>query len=372
MFNQDALLITICAVIQLSKAKYFEAEQRYQTISQWLGKEGSVFEYDQPVIYPQGSFAIQTTVRPHGEAQEYDLDFVMELANGAPRYTNNPRQLLDDLEKRLRENGNYEAIVERMNRCIRLNYAGDFHLDILPALPAPYRGRTARIIVPDRKLVQYKPSNPKGYRSWFREQSQHILRRDHSIEPLAPMQTAVEKPNLCNIVQLAKRARDVKFDNPEKSVRSIVLTTLLAQAYSPGSSLLQELLSALNAINRAVESSWPHIIKVHNPANPEEKLSECWDKYPEQYTEFRSWMIDFHRELDQLQHLQGPAFVNALKSLFGEGVVNQTIKLNASKVETLRSAGNLGMTTRGTRAGILGIASPIAPAIKKNTFYGDK
>jgi hypothetical protein len=373
MFSKDALLIAICEVIQISEPKYLEAEQRYQTISQWLGKEGSVFEYDNPVIYPQGSFAIQTTVRPYGEVQEYDLDFVMELKNGAPRYNNNPRKLLDDLEKRLKENGNYEAIVERMNRCIRLNYAGDFHLDILPALPDDSPGFPNRIMVPDRELIQYKASNPKGYRSWFEDRSCQDIQLDCSIEQLVPLQTAAQKPNLCNIVQLAKRARDVRFDDPAISVRSIVLTTLLAKYYSPGTSLIQELSLALTCMNQLIARDWPRIIEVYNPKNPDEKLSECWDKHPEQYEKFASWMLDFHRAIDQLQSLQNPEFSNALKEIFGENVVVQAIRCNAQKTDELRSSDHLRVQTRGLNVGRLGRASAALAAVpvKKNTFYGE-
>lgn len=369
MFDRDGLLIAICEVIQLSRPKYAMVSERYKAIGRWLGAQGSVFENDRPEIYPQGSFAIQTTVRPHGEIQEYDLDFVMELAGGATRYQISPEALLNDLESRLRENGKYKGIVERMNRCIRLNYAGDFHLDILPALPAPNRGLSYKIIVPDRELHQYKPSNPKGYRDWFRAQSTRVLLKESSIEPLTPMQAAAEKPNLCNIVQLAKRARDVEFSKPETAVRSIVLTTLLAMHYSSGSSLEHELSMTLKATNTTI-AQCRNIIEVYNPANPEEKLSECWDKYPEQYQSFTSWMSNFCEKVDQLQRLHGLELAIALKAMFGEGVVNQAVQLNASKVEKLRSSGQLGMSSRGSRTGSLSIASAVAPAIKKNTFYG--
>lgn len=372
MFNRDALLIALCEVIQLSPPKHRDAEQRYHTIGEWLGKKGSVFEHNHPIIYPQGSFTIQTTVRPHGEVQEYDLDFVMELTRGTARYEKNPRLLLNDLEARLRENGHYKHIIERKKRCIRLNYAGDFHMDILPALPDQNRGSTDKIIVPDLKLLEYKPSNPKGYQNWFKERARYVFHKDSSVEPLASSQAAVEKTNLCNIVQLAKRARDVRFENPETSVRSIVLTTLLARHYIPRTSLLQELLYTLNTINNMIASISSGVIEVYNPANQDEKLSECWDDYPEQYTAFASWMNDFHSEVDRLQYLQGPALASALKSIFGEHVINQAIELDAQKTEELRASGKLGTTTKGKRTGSLGIASSITPAIKKNTFYGDE
>jgi hypothetical protein len=56
--------------------------------------------------------------------------------------------------------------LERLKRCLRLNYAGAFHLDILPACPNDRLGGGA-ILVPDRKLECWKDSNPKGFAEWF-------------------------------------------------------------------------------------------------------------------------------------------------------------------------------------------------------------
>ncbi len=73
--------------------------------------------------------------------------------------------------------------MERLPRCIRLNYAGDFHLDIVPAVPDFEVGGTY-IFVPDLDANlaidapqndRWKPSNPKGYQIWFEDHCKYLV-----------------------------------------------------------------------------------------------------------------------------------------------------------------------------------------------------
>lgn len=373
MSDHDRILITICEIVQISEAKYERANQSYESVGNWLSAEGSVFAGDDLSVYPQGSFALQTTIRPQGERQEYDLDFVMELKAGGHRYRRDPKKLLDDLEDRLRQNKTYEEKIERKKRCVCIKYAGDFHMDILPALPAPYRGNTHKIVVPDRKLEEFKASNPKGYKAWFEQQSLPRMRKDAKyVEPLAPMQTAAQKSVLCNITQLSKRARDVDFQNPDTAPRSVVLTTLLAEHYGGSLNLLQAWSEALARIKDALFRARPGRIVVLNPTNEDEDFSEWWDNHPTEYDKFVEWLQNLHERVVSLGTLQGPAFYSALESLFGEHVVTQAINLQAKRTDSLRSSGQLNVQARGKTVGRLSTASSAATVtVRRNTFYGE-
>ena len=65
-------------------------------------------------------------------------------------------------------NETYAEMLEKLKRCLRLNYAGAFHMDILPACPNDQVGNGS-IIVPDCKLECWMHSNPKGFAAWFFE-----------------------------------------------------------------------------------------------------------------------------------------------------------------------------------------------------------
>src|SRR5271169_5837168 len=127
------LLRLICEEVQISPTAYDEAVARYTAVCKWLETDGSVVAVFNPTMYPQGSMKIGTTVKPFGR-DEYDLDFVCEFRLPVGKLQS-PLQLLKLLESRLREHEVYRSIFEMKSRCVRLNYANEFHMDILPAYP---------------------------------------------------------------------------------------------------------------------------------------------------------------------------------------------------------------------------------------------
>src|ERR1700679_1844838 len=142
----DDLLMRICEELQLDGTRRERAEQSYRGIEAVLEKHPDIAAL-RPRIYPQGSMLLGTTVRPL-VGDEYDLDVVSEFSC-RPDSFQTPIHALNLIENTLRDSSTYGPMVERKNRCIRLNYAHEFHLDILPACRDVLRGGTC-IIVPDR------------------------------------------------------------------------------------------------------------------------------------------------------------------------------------------------------------------------------
>src|SRR5262249_17857688 len=145
--------------------------------------------------------------------EEFDLDIVCQLhyCDGQTAI-----QVYNVVASRLREHAAYRDILQLKNRCIRVDYAGNFHLDIIPACP---EGGTA-IRVPDRKLAAWIPSNPLGYADWFFDRCQYrgpLTRAiDAGMRPLPPNVPSERKYPLQRAVQLIKRHRDTFFGgNPD-------------------------------------------------------------------------------------------------------------------------------------------------------------
>jgi len=154
----DALLDQVCRALQLTPTQYLDAKKKYEAVGEWLGAEGSLLQLFRPVIYPQGSMRLGTTNRPW-RREEFDLDLVCQF-HGCGNA--NPLAVYDAVHVRLAGHGTYKPILEKKKRCVRLNYAGDFHLDILPACPDPSRGGSC-VRVPDC----WMPSNPIGFAARF-------------------------------------------------------------------------------------------------------------------------------------------------------------------------------------------------------------
>lgn len=361
--NLDALLRAICAELRLSDALHLQAQQRYAAVGSWLLREGGLLAPGKPELYPQGSLRLGTTVRPRG-AKVHDLDIVSEVeASFGAAFS--PVQLLDLLEHQLRANQTYAPMVRRKNRCIRLEYANDFHLDILPAFRDP-SGPPGALFVPDRKTRAWKASNPKGYAHWFETTEQLALGRVlDGIEPLPAPMTAPATPTLRRLVQLLKQFRDVRHEtSPEVAPISIVLTTLAADHYVGEKSETDAMTGFLGKLIATIPTSGR--LLVLNPANKKEDLSERWNE-PASYAAFLEGVDHLRAQWERLRVCHGlKNIAKILGDLFGDDVVDRAIRTISGELEDLRSSGQLGLGSSGV---LIRSPQPQRP-LHRNTFYG--
>ena len=369
--QMDDLLWRICEELQLSPTRYQQAVDRYESVCRWLEAEASEVAKYRPSMYPQGSMRIGTTVMPFGR-DEYDLDFVCEF-NVSSSTFESPFQLLKLLVARLEQNDAYARLLEVKNRCVRLNYANEFHLDILPACPDAVNGSSC-LVVPDRESRWWKPSNPKGYAGWFEQRCELVLavmaERASVLakaEPIPAQEATREKATLKRSVQLLKRWRDIRYQKqPELAPISMVLTTLAAQTFQGQLSVSEALTGILDGIVALIVSSQPRV-HVLNPANPLEDLSERWED-PTQYRAFVSGIRELHGAWRNVLAKGGVHnAAKLLESLFGEPVKTATAK-QARQVQSSREQAGL----RVTPTGLITVAPAIGVAMRTNTFHGKK
>jgi hypothetical protein len=359
----DELLLRICSKLQLTPTQQEMAEDRYLAAGRWVAAEGSTLHRYHPQIFPQGSLRIGTTVKPLAR-EEFDLDFVLQLE----MEWRNPILVLDEVEARFRAHDTYRDMIERKNRCIRLNYKNDFYMDVLPARP----DRTALgtcLLVPDRELHIWVPSNPKGFAAWFesREAVRRLAERV-AIEPLHGVETLANKSPLQLAVQLWKRHRDIDFrDRPKLAPVSIVLTTLAGLHYNGEQSVYEALLMILTRTLGSLPSSGR--LSVCNPSNPKEDLADRWNR-PEAYRAFVNSTQDLLTRWQRLPQTVGiDETTTTLKLLFGEKVTLAAVRDHAVALEQKRSAQELAV--RRNTGLITSTATSAAVPIKRNTFFGD-
>jgi hypothetical protein len=356
----DILLDEVCRALQLTQTQFNDAEQKYTAVGEWLAAPESVLASYRPRIYPQGSVALLTTCRPWRH-EEYDVDLVCELD-----WTGEPMTLYDLVGRRLAEHHYYKTILKGKKRCWCLNYAGAFHLDILPARPDLISGPTA-IKVPDKELRAWSPSNPKGYVSWYhgRARTQTFIEA-RAAEPLPDNDPAEARPPLTRAVQLFKRHRDIRFNGDEQAPRSVVLTTLAANQHCGEATVYEALLHAVKRIRSIIATS-PGIPIVPNPANPAENFAESWQSEPESYWKFVNYIDEFHTALVRLpDQTLGSGLDDTLQKLFGEEIAKRAVEAWGRRIGRARTGQNLrigaatGLTiiTEGTRQ------------VPRNTFYG--
>jgi Second Messenger Oligonucleotide or Dinucleotide Synthetase domain len=365
----DRQLERVCLQLQLTNTQYRNAEIKYHAVGDWLSARDSELAPFAPEIFPQGSMLLGTTLRPW-RGIEYDLDLVCQLHSCAEQH---PLTIYNWTYRRMASNETYLQMLEKLKRCFRLNYAGEFHLDILPACP---NGTRSGIIIPDRRLQCWIHTNPRGFAEWFFERCR--LRDElaermfaKAIEPLPSPVPSEYKYPLQRVVQLMKRHRDEFFDGGCDIARSVIITTLAGYFYEGQRSLSLALEVILDRIYHSMEAA-QGIPRVENPIHPDENFADTWDEA--KFEQFKRYIGHFRAQMKHLlypnveEQRQGlEKTVDRLGSLFGASEVKEAIRLEAAEINIYRETKRLSVTAVGAVS-----TSPATPGtvVQRNHFFG--
>lgn len=377
----DLLLELVCVQVQLTTTQDEKARGHYDAVADWLSREGSSLRGLGPYIFPQGSQRLGTTTKPLQQA-EFDLDAICLMMIRGNCHPGVVYQLLWD---RLWESNIYRPMMKRMPRCIRLGYAGDFHLDIAPAIPDLECGGTcllapnldADLAVEDVENTKWKSTNPQGYAEWFEDRcisamgfSEKFARSQ--VDAVPEREPVHAKAALKRSVQLFKRWRDVEYaDRKHLAPPSIILTTLSAQFYGGQQLCTDALGDILESTVRQVESG--QRIRLTNPAHPSENICEKWDSNPSSYRDFCNAVTAFRDRWVRLQRLRGLHEIGEeLSGLFGDSPVRTAItKMAERHVSVPRENRTLRVQPRSLGILVPASVSTSGLSIRPNTFYGD-
>ncbi|ADB40837.1 nucleotidyltransferase domain-containing protein [Spirosoma linguale] len=328
----DDTLNRVAESLQLDPTRRQRIETSYKAVSEWIEKDLTFFRSTLVDIYPQGSIRIDTTVKPYRQS-EFDVDFVCHL-DFLTGKLHDALEVLDELERRLREHDTYKGRIKRKNRCIRIVYADDFHLDILVGCQE-LTDNPERLLVPDRQLKDWTFSNPIGYGNWFEQQAWvpqqawQLLKESYQqrmmVEAAQKLTDPVPyalKPPLKRAVQILKRLRDVYFyNNPDLAASSIVLTTLTGYAYQKQLSIADIIAGwadyTLSRV-RYDERRQPIPFEVPNPANPRENFGDKWKSEPTIFKAFVNFVLYLRDTWARITSATNPATRDELlQGLFG-------------------------------------------------------
>jgi hypothetical protein len=373
----DELLEQIADTLQLTRTQLERATSAYGSITDWLAADGSPLARFRPRLFPQGSAALLTTTKPVGR-NDYDVDVVCQLL--VTGWT--PMQLYEAVWNRLAMHGVYRPMMEPKNRCIRINYEAEFHLDIVPGEPAPRSGvrhgeRALRI--PDRRTSDWTPANPQGYVLWFHEQAEtaRLLKAARDVAPLPTRLTEAQNTVLATVVQLVKRRRDLRFAAPDRAAlapRSILITTLAALVYDGEQSTGRALHTVVTGMANMVRAAWPNRIVVVNPTNPEEQF--CDQFTPETYQAFVEFVLELEAEVVALTHVKGglPQYQQQLDTLFGSEPVQKAFVAYGNRRRAAASEGRLHASSAAGLAVVSAAsrtaAAPSGRQVPGHRFFG--
>ena len=373
----DDMLKRITEALQLSDSKRKLVEERYKAVSSFIESQPGLFL--DANIYAQGSYRLRTTVKPR-TGEEFDLDFVVQIDED----WNNLHfaRVYDEFKKLLESDGRWRSLVVGKNRCIRLNYADEFHMDIIPTCTENLHGDKKRIMVPDKSEHAWMISNPEGYAQWF--EAKFIAQTNiylHEFYPGMEVRAAQELPKddpnylkqpLQHAVQLIKRFRDVYFEKkPDKAPSSIVLTTLVGRLYEGENSIYETIQKVVDRFRTAADFEKKSLRQFHvaNPVLPDEIFTKEWDKDPKLFEAFVVFMGALASLWEKLQSTNGSELYDLLRQSFGTGAFERALESQGRFMEHLRDRGMTGIHKGSGMAGI-GAGHHHIQKDRHNTFHG--
>jgi hypothetical protein len=351
-----------------------EAVRQYGLVGEFLSDQAEIADWE---IYPQGSVRLGTVVRPIIGSGGFDLDMVcsVHLSRTSTSQADLKQRVGEALDLYLEASRGEDGApteCKPSRRAWTLYYPSDFHMDVLPALPdleAPPTG----IILTDKDLRDWQHSDPIAYADWFRGRMQlefEAKRRALASEMRKSVEQVPEflvRTTLQRVVQTLKRHRDIYFlgdldDRPP----SILITTLVAQAYRGEDDLLSAVLATAQAIPSHIGTDELGRDCVMSPV-ADENFADKWNDYPERKHKFRAWLDHVGRDLDEAQGERGlPNVVARLSASFGEEPMVKAAKSLGIETRELRESGKLAVT--GAAATLTARAGT---TIRPHGFYGD-
>ncbi|MFY4758161.1 nucleotidyltransferase [Aliarcobacter butzleri] len=374
--------------LEITKTQRQLAEDRYKAVGKWLAEgeycllgDGKKQCFKDGEIYPQGSFRLETTVKPIGK-NEFDIDLVFYTPNvSADMIT--PERLKELVGNRLKEHDTYKKMLTPLNRGWCINYANEFHLDVTPSLDNHFEPHNESELVADKKLERYMPTNPEGYANWFDyiASMQPILKSTKELFESRNMMITTEdaatvtelpehnpnKPLLKRFIQIFKRHRDIMFDGKEDAPISIIITTLATKSYEyciQNYSYDNEyalMMNTLKYMTKFIENRNGYWIE--NPTVNGENFAEKWNYKPIKKQNFDNWHNKIIGIFESIINLQGQHLIfESLRNGLGESPVNKVYKDMTDNVTQNRLNGllSLGLSSNATDSF----------AMKQNTFFG--
>jgi hypothetical protein len=386
--------------LDITEDQYEAAVKSYKYVGEWLSQNDSPLATYSPEILPQGSFLLQTMIRPINEEDELDIDLVCKLEKVQASWTQFAlKKLVGD---RLKANGILNKLLKLPDgkRCWTLQYAesAKFHLDVLPSVVATgYRTILEKafsatelsdtnilgIRITDKNdpkyttstnLQEWLKSNPFGYAIWFKDRcrilTDEIRMLSEAIQPVPKYQK--DKLPLQRVVQILKWHRDMMFNGDEHKPISIIITTLASRAYNKETDIIDALVNVVSKMRNHISDVNPYTGAkekwVSNPVHLEENFADRWKQFPIKQTNFYKWLDAVELDVKNIvaQQGRGLQFISELMvKPFGREAITKTFSNYGANQLKKRESGALKMA-----AGTGMIASSGRAPVTQHTPFG--
>lgn len=292
--------------------------------------------------FTQGSYSTDTGVRPKS-GEEFDVDVVLVL-----EITENddPKEILHWIKDRIKSYSGFENRVKVKDRCVRIEYAKEFHVDVVPALQYDNH-----IKIPSRKEGEWVETNPSGFTEWCNNIN------DESDKYFS------------QTVKIVKHWRDEKVGE-DTAPKSILLTTLVGHAHIKKPSIAETLVETLKGMVDDIDAlvseleNDEDVAWVENPSLEGENLARNWTKVKAQ--RFLKKLTTLRDDCQQaLDEKDKDASIKKWQAIIGSAYFPSSLG-EAENMARNIAAGTVMVNSTGV------LNREQGTAIKEHRFYGER
>lgn len=285
-------------VVNINPHRLHRLEAHTAALSRYLREDSGLSSVVRGFVR-QGSWSHRTIIKPL-PGQEFDADLLVKMKKQRP-WAAEPQQYLLTVYEALRRSGRYRDRTTLKTRCVRVSYAGDCHVDLVPFVHE--HGWFDRHLIVNRRENRFEEVNPAGFSEW-------MLGRDR-----------VAHGNLRTTLRLLKYMRDHKatFDVP-----SVILTVLAGGQVSRLLAFFDrycDLPTAFTSIVKAT-NGWlqdrPDLPRLPDPSCPGVSFEHRLDQPT--YAKFRSQFNSYASKItDAYEATRRGGSTELWQEVFGEG-----------------------------------------------------
>jgi hypothetical protein len=324
--------------VNLNQTRIDLLEERVVAIQEFLYRSeyAAIFQN----FAPQGSWAHQTIIRPVND-KEFDADLVAYVL---PVDGWSPSDYVLQLRNVFRDSDRYRDKTGMKTRCVTINYAGDFHLDVVPVVVvAHFPNNASKYFVCNRTADDFEETDGNGYAEWWRTQD------------------ALTGGQLKRVTRLLKYLRDGK---ETFSVKSVLLTTLVGERttefapYLPGA--FADVPTALKTVTAHLDD-WlqerKYLPEIENPVLPGESFTRKWtqdqyENFRDRICQYREWIDDAYNEQERDESIR--KWRRVFGDAFAKGeTVDRATTLMASLAERFQRGQDLVAVVVARGRGVL-------------------
>ena len=242
----------------------------------------------------QGSYALDTLIKPVDDNDEYDAD-IQIVMNPNPKW--GPKDYVLAINRTLGGNQTYADKRRLKTRCVTVDYAGDFHLDVVPRVTI--RGKH---YVCNRQENKFEETDGNGYREWFN------------------MKNRITGGNLKKVVKLLKYLRDHKNSFTAKSILLTTMAGYMINESDQGTAAVSTVADTLETVLSRMDNylqRHPNMPEIKNPVLPTENFNRHWDQ--RRYANFRNRIQSYAQTVKRAKDEPSAGKANEIwQELFGE------------------------------------------------------